>query len=138
VTIFDVGDFQQKFEIPRLRKPGFLSHDEMKFRINFLKEELNEFIQAYGKADLEEALDALIDLEYVLLGTAILMGFAGPPPLGAKTKRGTIWNAAWERVHKANMKKVKVTKIEDSKRESLLDIIKPEGWKPPQFKDLLQ
>jgi predicted HAD superfamily Cof-like phosphohydrolase len=127
-------------------------------RINFLFEELHEFATACGyeiciqtngslgysevpakdrKVNLEEALDGLIDMDVVLLGTADLMGFGTQLPLGVTSRWRTIWSEAWERVHKANMSKERVAPGEKSKRGSDTDLIKPEGWKKPTFEDLL-
>lgn len=161
MSIFNVANFQSKFGIPRNRKPGFLDKENMQFRLNFMLEELVELADATGfeldftvgsepakfeflptpervftKVDLENALDALVDLEYVLLGTAIMMGFYSPPPIGT-SKRGTIYGEAFDRVHAANMKKVKAVVATDSKRGSTFDVVKPKGWEPPKFGDLL-
>lgn len=158
MSLFDVARFQEKYGVPRNRKPGFLDDENMRFRLNFMLEELNELAEATGfefhgdikvgfvkdtsgrsnhLESLADALDALIDLEYVLLGTAIMMGFYAPPPV-ATSKRGTIWGEAWQRVHEANMKKVRAVVATDSKRGSTFDVIKPKGWTAPTFGDLLQ
>jgi hypothetical protein len=154
MTIFNVARFQEKYGIPRNRKPGFLDDENMQFRLNFLLEELTELADACGfelhgdkstgfvrdgsmHASLEDALDALLDLEFVLHGTAIMMGFNSPPPLGVKTTRGTVWGEGQYRVFNANMKKIRALRKEDSKRGSTFDIVKPKGWEPPTFKDLL-
>jgi predicted HAD superfamily Cof-like phosphohydrolase len=158
MTIFNVARFQEKYGIPRNRKPAFLDDDNMQFRLNFLLEELLELANSVGfdlktlpvgentdfmfqvadkgVLDLEGAFDALLDLEFVLHGTAIMMGFNSPPPLGCG-KRGTIWGEGQARVFEANMKKVRAVRKEDSKRGSTFDIIKPNGWEPPKFGDLL-
>lgn len=44
---------------------------------------------------------------------------------------------AWDRVHAANMKKKRASKPSDSKRGSKYDVIKPEGWAPPDLTDLV-
>jgi len=75
--------------------------------------------------DLEKCLDALIDLEYVLLGTVHLHGFSG------------IYDQAFARVQAANMSKIRAERPEDSKRGTGFDVVKPEGWEAPVFADLL-
>jgi hypothetical protein len=155
MSIFNVARFQEKYGIPRNRKPGFLDDDNMQFRLNFLLEELLELADATGfefhspevgfvvdtlpaektPANLEQAFDGLLDLEFVLHGTAIMMGFNAAPPLGI-TSRGTIWGEGEHRVFEANMKKVRATRAEDSKRGSTFDIVKPKGWRAPTFGDL--
>jgi len=69
-----------------------------------------------------DQLDALVDLAYVVLGTAFMHGFD--------------FNEAWRRVHAANMQKVRATSPDVSKRNSSLDVVKPEGWTPPDLSDL--
>lgn len=159
----DVINLHEHFELHHevQEKPSFLPMELQKVRINFLQEELNEYAQACGleqvigepdangeapvvwdfkqpseteysqvaklgeQEALEQALDGLIDLQYVLLGTVHLHGFAD------------IWQSAWSRVQDANMSKVRVTNASDSKRGTTHDVLKPEGWIAPQFRDLL-
>ncbi len=115
----DIKEFHKKFNLEALYNPGFLSEDVMEFRIKFLEEELNEFIKAYEDNNLHDAFDALIDLTYVVLGTAYLMGL--PFKLG------------WDDVHEANMAKVKVENSAQSKRGHSSDVIKPKGWLAPDL-----
>lgn len=146
----------------RLPKPGFLPEKFMQMRLNFMLEELLETAKACGfnlemydrtsldtqpifmkdannykrhDHDLEDALDGLIDLQYVLLGTADLMGFANPGP--GKFASSSIWHEGWSRVHKANMLKEPVVNAKESSRGFNIDLKKPKGWLKPQFKDLL-
>ncbi len=146
----------------RLPKPGFLEPKFMAMRLNFMLEELHETAVAcgfyldndpkasssfptlqykyfHGNGDLDEnledALDGLIDLQYVLLGTADLMGFSHPGP--GKFANMSIWQEAWNRVHNANMKKEPVVNAKESARGFNIDLKKPIGWLKPQFKDLL-
>jgi len=123
--LLDIAAFHSKFEIPRLPQPGLLSVEDMGFRIGFLFEEMQELVTAYETDDLEEQFDALIDLVYVALGTAWMMGL----PFGE----------GWSRVHRANMKKVRCTDEFDerSKRMHKLDVVKPEGWVAPDLRDLI-
>ena len=122
----DIIAFSTKFGLPQLEKPGFLESEDMEYRINFVQEELNELWQSYNTNDLEGTLDALVDLMYVVLGTAWLMNL---PILDA-----------WDRVHHANMQKARAENAEDprSKRRNHLDIVKPMDWRPPYLKDLLE
>lgn len=115
----DIQKFHSKFDLPALSKPGFLVPELMKFRIKFLQEELDEFCDAYVDNDIEKAFDALIDLTYVALGTAHLMGLP--------------FNDGWKHVHHCNMQKVRAKLESDSKRGSTFDVVKPEGWQPPNL-----
>ena len=116
----DITDFHQKYGIDYNGRPRDLPQDIADFRIKFMREELDEYETATCLAD---KLDALVDLEYVLLGTSHLHGFNHPE--------------AWRRVHSANMKKMRVEREEDSKRGSKYDVVKPPGWTAPDLTDLV-
>lgn len=119
----DVQDFHQKFGVPLLTKPGFLSAiapDAQGFREKFMQEELDEFKESCAAGNLEKSFDALLDLVYVALGTAEMMGCSNE-----------MWQELWNEVQKANMTKVRASSTGESKRGSTLDVIKPAGWTPP-------
>ncbi len=134
----DVQDFQRKFvpdAIPP--EPVILDPDVVIFRSKFMAEELAEFEEAFtmaqhlmrqGELDEEHRRkylvdmgDALIDLVYVAMGTADLMGLP--------------WQEMWNEVQRANMSKVRADSDEHSRvstgRAHRLDVIKPEGWRGP-------
>ena len=135
----DIQRFHEKFGLEPTRDPGHqLPDDVLKFRIKFMFEELQEYVDAVGgsygcpnisidsaKFHAEDALDALIDLVYVALGTAFLHRFP--------------FNEGWARVQEANMAKVRASGADDplSKRKHAIDIVKPPGWTPPVLVDLL-
>lgn len=137
----DVREFHEKFGLTYNGKPRALPPALQAFRDKFHREELKEYGAATarlrrlldGKEDrcidddvaleLSHALDALVDEMYVLLGTAYLHGFD--------------FNAAWERVHAANMAKIRVKNAADSKRKSKYDVVKPPGWTPPRIQPLV-
>lgn len=116
----DIVQFHQKFDLNSPDKPSQLSTELLKFRIKFMREELNEYVKSSG---LEGKLDALVDLVYVAIGTAYLHGFD--------------FNEAWRRVHEANMKKVRAQSADESKRGTSFDVVKPEGWTAPDLSDLV-
>ncbi len=120
-----IEEFSIKFNLPRLGAPGFLQRNFMQYRIDFLREEIDELQLAVHDDDLEKAFDALIDFVYVAIGTAWLMKLP--------------YQEGWDRVHKANMKKERADGPNDprSKRNSSFDVVKPIDWKPPRLKDLL-
>ena len=118
----DIAEFHNKFEIPRAVTPQLLPVEDMGFRVSFLFEEMQELVDGFEKDDVEEIFDALIDLIYVALGTAWMMGL----PFGE----------GWSRVHTANMLKVRAKHAGESKRGSALDVVKPDGWKAPDLSDL--
>lgn len=139
-TFFDeVGQFHHKFGLgvaytTRLTEyagavyaePKFLPVDQHLFRRKFIDEELREFDQAVAAGDLPKAADALVDLTYVVLGTAQLMGLP--------------FNDLWNAVQEANMKKVRATSGADerSKRGHRIDVVKPAGWQPPDIAGVLK
>lgn len=204
----DVGKFHAKFGIPTPPEPTLLDDAAYNFRVKFLHEELNEYVDSCHSNDLPIALDSLIDLVYVAAGTAHMMGFTtyewaksdvvidqmlkqfqqNPPAklpgllppdeynhslqvlkgelysfigahaegdktgcLYALVKLATaciytavyimhhkeLWDALWDDVQRANMAKERATSEAQSKRKSTLDVIKPEGWVPPDGKKII-
>lgn len=118
----DVGRFHRKFDLPvSYSTPRAVDKDLLEFRTKFMQEELDEFAAAKTAAD---QFDALLDLVYVAMGTAHMMGFP--------------WEAGWARVQQANMAKVRASAdASDSKRGSSWDVVKPEGWLAPDIAGLL-
>ena len=135
-----VSQFHCKFGLQYSGAPRMLPNDILTLRLKRLQEELDEYSRAVVHfkraeltndreemaAQLEQMLDALVDLKYVVEGTADLHGFT------------PIFNQAFGRVHAANMRKERAVKAEDSKYGSTVDIIKPKGWEAPQLADLLE
>lgn len=148
----DVGKFHEKFELDNVthRGPGpRLDNEELiRFRLNFMLEELLEFAEAHnyvigfhpqkGKfefnlpgpnaaassIDREKSFDSLLDLAYVVFGTAHVLGYP--------------WHEGWAEVQRANMTKERVQRAEDSARGSTFDVIKPKGWTPPGIQTILE
>jgi predicted HAD superfamily Cof-like phosphohydrolase len=91
----------------------------LKFRINFLAEELNELDAAVKSdpIDAEETVDALIDLCVVAIGTLDLFDIDA--------------HKAWQEVYKANMNKEVGVKASRPNPYGLPDLIKPSGWSAP-------
>jgi predicted HAD superfamily Cof-like phosphohydrolase len=119
----DIKEFHEKFDLKPLEKPGLLCSSLMRFRVQFIEEELDELRSAYFNDDLEEVFDALIDIVYVTLGTAYLMNLP--------------FNEGWKEVQSCNMKKIKAKYASESKRHSSHDVIKPDDWQSPNLKKLL-
>lgn len=146
----DIIDFHRKFGQEYTGKPRMLEGELYDFRFKFLQEELDEYhlhcTAAQWELDkltrapqfqvnefafdeqnfnfhMEQALDSLIDLAYVVFGSLHMHGFDG--------------REGWRRVHEANMKKVRVERKEDSVRKSAFDVVKPAGWEKPSHADLV-
>ena len=115
----DVRAFHQKFGLlPEDGPPRLLTGELLNFRTKFMEEELTEFIDATATNNLVNATDALLDLIYVALGTAVLMRVP--------------WQACWRHVQMANMRKIRATSAADSKRGWAQDVVKPLGWVSPE------
>ena len=112
----DVTDFHNKFGLGTTGPAQALEPSEQKFRIKCLYEELAEYETAVSAGDLPEQFDALVDMIYFALGVCHRNRF--PVSHG------------FDRVHQANMtKKLGPNGVE---------IVKPEGWQPPNLEDLIQ
>jgi len=113
----DIDDFHRRYGYHQCDKPSIpqKNTDLVSLRIDLLDEELSELKVAIGDNNVANALDALVDLTYVILGTAWLFNLP--------------FDAAWEEVHKANMKKVRAS----SKRSDFYDVVKPVDWTAPDI-----
>lgn len=87
----------------------------LEFRTNFLQEELDEL--KANKDNPEEIVDALIDLCVVAIGTLDAFGIDA--------------HKAWDEVLMANMSKEVGVKPTRPNPLGLPDLVKPEGWTPP-------
>ena len=119
----DVVAFSRKFGLAAPEGPTLLDAETAEYRRRFLHEELDEYVLAYQSGDLAGAADALVDLVYVALGTAYLMGLP--------------WQELWDEVQRANMAKRRAISADESKRGSKLDVVKPVGWTPPDIEGVL-
>lgn len=113
-----VLDFHRKFGANIGEKPGFPPEHTAALRFTLIEEELEEFKEAVGQRDIVKAADALADLTYVVLGTAVTLGIDLRP--------------VFAEVHRTNMAKEGGATREDGK------ILKPPGWKPPEIAPLLE
>jgi predicted HAD superfamily Cof-like phosphohydrolase len=128
LNFWDVGVFHEKFGLRHGNGqdvgPVDIPDDLMQFRINFMQEELDEFVRASKTMDHAEMADALIDLVYVAMGTAHMFGYP--------------WNRLWDDVQRANMTKERATAATASERGGQWDVVKPEGWRPPDPATILR
>lgn len=132
----DVGRFHEKFDLQFvgyltvggyiMPSPRLLDQETYEFRNDFMQEELDEFAEAHADGDLPKMADALIDLVYVAMGTAHMMGLP--------------WQELWDEVQRANMSKERAVSRDDSrsKRKNSLDVVKPDGWTPPDIDGVLK
>lgn len=138
----DVCEFQEKFNMLRGHHPRQLTTERLRERIEFLWEEFSEFVAGCGylatapgghpteisgklkltpngKVDIAEQADALIDLVYVAMGTAAMMGLP--------------WQELWDDVQRANMSKERGI----THRGHSMDCVKPAGWVGPKTMEIL-
>jgi predicted HAD superfamily Cof-like phosphohydrolase len=114
----DVLDFHKKFGCHIGTTPAIPPVKVDEFRMRLVDEEYDELECAWEDSNLTETADAIADMIYVLIGMAIAYGI----------DLRKVWNA----VHATNMMKDGGGKREDGK------IIKPEGWKAPNIKGILE
>ena len=123
-TLDQVREFSEAFSVPIADSPNVTDPDINALRVKLLREELDELRDALYGHDPVATLDALCDLQYVLDGAFLQLGFAG------------VKEAAFADVHRSNMAKLgpdgKPIRRADGK------ILKPEGWQPPNLKQFLK
>jgi len=107
-----VEEFHKTFDHPIAKKPEVPAPARVDFRINFLKEELNETLAASVVDDIVELADGLADIMYVLEGFVLEAGLRDAFP-----------NIMLE-VHRSNMSKA--CKTEEEARETI-DFLTKEG-----------
>ena len=104
-------------------KPELLPDDFFLERLHCQLEEINELIKAQYSCDLEGVIDALIDEVVFIIGTLDLMGVE--------------FDAHYEEVMRCNLNKVAVKSKAESKRGQAVDLVKPEGWEPPNHRKII-
>jgi predicted HAD superfamily Cof-like phosphohydrolase len=111
-----VKAMHEKFGIENTTGPSHLTAEEKEFRSAAMLEELNEYIAA---DTLVDQYDALLDLIVFAVGTLERHGF---PLL-----------AGFEKVMEANMAK-ELGQNGEKRGGFKRDLVKPEGWTPPEAK----
>ena len=122
-AIRDVSAFHRACNVPQLPTPRFPSAKRVALRQALLNEEHGEFHIAIARKDLAGVADALADIIYVAIGTALEFGI----PL----------DAVWGEVQRSNMAK-RDPKTGTVQRRPDGKIIKPEGWRPPDIASVLE
>lgn len=110
-----VKEFHLAFGHPVADTPTLLTPERAKARYKWMKEEIDEFLEASQDGDLVEQADAMVDVIYFALGTLVEMGVDG--------------QALFDVVQRANMSKL----WEDGKAHYNADgkVIKPSIWQDP-------
>lgn len=121
----DINEMQYKYGVHKWMHDNRDQPDNLRkyleFRIDFLKEELDETEAALVSMDSEEIVDGLIDLCVVAIGT--LDAFGVDP------------YKAWDEILRANLSKEVGVKPERPNPMGLPDLIKPEDWEGPDHSD---
>ena len=121
----DIQDMQYKYGVHKWIHDNRDNIDNLRkyleFRIDFLREELDETEAALVSMDSEEIVDGLIDLCVVAIGT--LDAFGVDP------------YKAWDEILRANLSKEVGVKPERPNPMGLPDLIKPEDWEGPDHSD---
>jgi predicted HAD superfamily Cof-like phosphohydrolase len=101
---------------PSWSKPVGFRRPEL--RAELIREEAKELRHALRDRDMVKAIDGMVDLVVVTVGTAAEFGIDLDP--------------FWNEVHRSNMAKAGGPVREDGKR------LKPEGWTPPELATILE
>jgi len=122
--IKQVNDFHRAFKIPVESSPNIPAKDRCALRFNLLEEELREFKEAYENNDLTEVADALVDLQYILLGSVLEFGLQEK------------FVELFDEVQRSNMSKLDINGNpiyrEDGK------VLKSKNYSPPNLKPILE
>lgn len=124
-TLDKVKEFHSKFGHPVLDNPSLDNEKTNQLRINLLQEELDELKDAIKNKDIVETFDALLDLQYVLDGAFLALGFTN------------LKDSGFDEVHSSNMSKLG----EDGnpiRRESDGKILKGPNYFEPNLKKFLK
>lgn len=89
----------------------------LEFRLSCIREELEESEEAYLDSDSEEIVDGIIDTIVFAIGTLDAFGIDS--------------HKAWDEVLKKNMQKRPGIKRGRPNPFGFPDLVKPEGWTPP-------
>ena len=121
----DINEMQYKYGVHKWIHDNRDNKENLRryleFRIDFLREELDETEAALVSMDSEEIVDGLIDLCVVAIGT--LDAFGVDP------------YKAWNEILRANLSKEVGVKPERPNPMGLPDLIKPEDWEGPDHSD---
>jgi predicted HAD superfamily Cof-like phosphohydrolase len=114
----DVQEFHRVVcEIKTPTRPSVPKRERKALRVEIMREEWQELLDAIEANDLVEVADACADLIVTILGTA--------------DEYGIPFDRVWAEVHRSNMAKVGGPVRADGKR------LKPPGWTPPDVAGVL-
>lgn len=123
-TLEMVREFHETYSAVIKDAPDMADAAVNQLRINLLREELNELEEALENNDPVEALDALVDIQYVLDGAFLALGVH------------SLKEEAFDEVHRSNMSKLGA----DGKpilRKSDNKVLKGPNYFKPDLKKIL-
>ena len=112
-------EFNKAFEIDNSEVFDLIP--DYKLEYDMLLEEINEYKEACDNGDLVGILDAIIDVQYLLIGTAYKHGVTSE-----------MLEDAYMEVHRSNMTKLHNGKVV---KDSNGKVIKPDTFSPPNLED---
>lgn len=133
----DVRKFHTFFGAPVGKKPRWLSPEATKLRHLLMDEEHQELREAMAERNMTKTADAMADLIYVIVGTAIAMGL--PLERIYNVVHGFNMDKAVMPYHQPDCKLVRSENIEDPERCTCGAVLyhpngkikKPDNWRPP-------
>lgn len=101
--------------------PPFVANESDQSRLykKLIDEEYGEFIEAWDANDDVEKIDACFDMIWVIVGYM--------------KSRGWDCDAIWDEGSQSNLAKIDPTSGKVIRRPEDGKILKPEGWRPPDF-----
>ena len=117
--VTDINKMHTKYGVHEWVKTAPQEHlkEFLKFRLDFINEELQESLKAFDEKDPEEIVDGLLDICVVAIGTLDAFKIDG--------------HKGWDKILEANMAKEVGVKEGRPNPLGLPDLIKPEGWQAP-------
>jgi predicted HAD superfamily Cof-like phosphohydrolase len=114
-----VRAFHARYGVPAPEVPGLPDPATARMRLRLIREETDELASAFAAGDLVAVADAIADLLYVTVGTAVTCGIDLRP--------------VFAEVHRSNMTK-------DAARGPGADgkVVKGPGFRPPDLAPLLR
>ena len=121
----DMADMHKKYGVnewfEKNKDDKVLMNKYLMFRLLMCQEELHETMQAANSGNSEEIVDGLIDLCVFAIGTLDVFNVDA--------------SKAWDEIYKANMNKQVGVKPGRPNPFGLPDLLKPDGWVPPEHVD---
>ena len=117
--------FNKAFNIKTNDKPNaFIPDEDRRLCYKLLQEELDEYLDAMVKADMVKIADALIDIQYVLIGACLKHGITYE-----------LFEKLFDEVHASNM-----SKLDDNGNPILREdgkVLKGKGYFKPNLKAII-